>query len=486
MVTTIPARNVPELLDGRMPVSLRTLATIAFLCAFAVPSVGPAFAQTQPRVINSREFTMRYNALPVRGKVAEYRLYVSFNGGAFDYYDKVAPSKDRFTFKCAADGVYGFAVQAYLTDGSEEPSKDQLTVSQKIVIDTTAPKIVAKASTREGGKEGGVEWSIADDRLDAGSIRLEYRWPGESIGWQPIDEKIRFKANDTQTWAFSADKPRMEIRIRARDTANNESTTPPITVPPLPGNDKTVESGGAKSPEASIAQGIPASSTGGSGGYSPDSSSMLYARQHDFVINYRVQHGASGIGAVMLYYSTDGNKTWQLFKADEGMDKPPTEGGIPYRTTKDGLHGFIIVAKNRVGTSEEAPVTGTPARILVMVDTEVPKVDLGEIKVLSNGGNGALLDIRWSARDPNIMRQPISIMYKGMGKPDWTTIAERIDNTGSYRWAVPAEAGHEVFVKVIARDQAENDGLAETKDPVIVDLIKPSVEIQGINLKSGK
>lgn len=470
--------------------SLRTL-TAAFLALLAllIPP-GSASAQTQPRVINSREFTMKYNALPVRGKVAEYRLYVSFNGGAFDYYDKVAPSRDKFAFKCAADGAYGFAVQAYLADGSEEPAKDQLTVQQKIIVDTTAPRISAKPLTKDGGKEGGLEWSISDDRLDVGSIRLEYRWPGESVGWLPIDEKVRFKANDSTMWSFASDKPRMEVRIRARDTANNESITPPITVPPLPGSDKVVEAGGVKSAEGSIAQGTPASSAGGAGGgtggYSPDTSTMLYARDHAFTINYRVQHGASGIGAVILYFTTDGNKTWQQFKADEGMDKPPAEGGIPFRTTKDGLHGFIIVAKNRVGTSEEAPVSGTPARILVMVDTEAPKVDLGEIKVLSNGGNGALLDVRWNARDPNIMRAPISIMYKGMGKPDWVTIAERIDNTGSYRWAVPAEAGHEVYIKVIARDQAENDGFAETKDPVIVDLIRPSVEIQGINLKSGK
>ena len=65
------------------------------------------------------------------------------------------------------------------------------------------------------------------------------------------------------------------------------------------------------------------------------------------------------------------------------------------------------------------------------------------------------------------------------GQP--TATANRVPNTGSYSWVLPTTLNtHQVYLKFAAWDVAGNRSEVVTPRPVLVDLTRPRVKIQGI------
>ena len=59
----------------------------------------------------------------------------------------------------------------------------------------------------------------------------------------------------------------------------------------------------------------------------------------------------------------------------------------------------------------------------------------------------------------------------------------RVPNTGSYAWQLPASmTTHKVYLKFTAWDAAGNKSEVVTQSPVTVDLIRPRAKIQGISI----
>jgi hypothetical protein len=464
----------------RLPIVLLLAATIvaADYCSAQAPDDRP------PTYSKTRQFFIPFQA-DLQRPISELRLFVQRNGGEWEYLTSAQPTQKGFNFFTNQDGTYGLTVQTVYKDGTTEPPRDQLKVDKKIVIDTVPPKInVRPFSTNDGA--AGVEWEIVDDYLDSTSIKLEYRWPGMA-DWAPIDRGISFRARDQRSWTLKPDQ-RIEIRVRAMDYAKNEAISTGVTTSPTVGDNRQFGSG---------------TGTGGNTGTGDpvQNQNRVYGTQH-FVnsttvkLNYNVTVGPSGIRKVTLWRQ-DEKQAWSKVLEKDGDElrpdketpavlpgeRPKTEPlTLVHTVEKDGTYGFIIVVESRAGASGREPKPGDPPHTVVVVDTTPPLVKMSEPKVRPNGAaaQGALVDIMWQATDKNLAPAPITLEYAEKLDGPWRVIAEKIDNTGKYTWAVPPTEPYSFYVRVKAIDRAGNLALDTSKQNVIVDLTVPQVEIRDV------
>src|SRR5258708_5395699 len=87
------------------------------------------------------------------------------------------------------------------------------------------------------------------------------------------------------------------------------------------------------------------------------------------------------------------------------------------------------------------------------------------------------LVISWNATDRNVTQNPITIEWTERKGGTWEVIGKpEMPNTGRYTWQVPRNIPSRVFLRLTVRDTAGNVGIAETNEPVLVDLNEPVVE----------
>lgn len=93
-------------------------------------------------------FNQRALAMPVKltddrqGKVKELRLFVSDDRGrSWKQAGAYEPASDKVTFEAPKDGLYWFAVQLVLKDGTRLPDEaKQLSADMKVLVDTSAKR----------------------------------------------------------------------------------------------------------------------------------------------------------------------------------------------------------------------------------------------------------------------------------------------------------------------------------------------------------
>jgi hypothetical protein len=91
------------------------------------------------------------------------------------------------------------------------------------------------------------------------------------------------------------------------------------------------------------------------------------------------------------------------------------------------------------------------------------------------------LELRWTASDRNLLDKPISLAWSARPEGPWRTIADKLANTGSYRWTVPGAVPAKVYLKLTVRDAAGNVSEAKSDLPVLIDLAVPGdVTIKGV------
>ncbi|MCE9531852.1 MAG: hypothetical protein K8T89_12115 [Planctomycetes bacterium] len=445
------------------------------------------FGGTEERVrhTNLRKFFIPFTADPKR-PISELRLFVQRNGGEWEYLTTAQPTQKGFNFFTNQDGSYGMTVQTVYQDGSTEPTRDQLKAELKVVIDTIPPKITLRPfSTADGS--AGVEWEATDEYVDPSSIKLEYRWPG-MVDWAPIDKGVQFRSKDQRTWVLKPDQ-RIEIRVKASDFAKNETTSLGVTTSSTIGDNRQF---------GNVTNGGNNTNTGGTDTTNPNriSGTQHYVNSTTVKLNYNVTVGPSGVRKVTLW-RLDDKQVWSKvlekeaneLKPDKEIpafvpgDKPRSEPlTLTHDVVKDGTYGFIIIVESRAGASGKEPKLGDAPHTTVVVDTTPPVVKLGDPKVRPNGtaAQGALVDIVWQATDKNLAPAPITLEYAEKLTGPWRIIADKIDNTGKYTWAVPPTEPYSFFVRIKTIDRAGNVTTDECKQNVIVDLTVPQVEIRDV------
>ncbi|OWK47193.1 hypothetical protein [Fimbriiglobus ruber] len=222
-----------------------------------------------------------------------------------------------------------------------------------------------------------------------------------------------------------------------------------------------------------------------------------------FDLQYQIDVGPSGVSRIDLYVTRDDGRTWSKWSQHDGKETPlRVQLDAQFNSQKEGDYGFRMVPVSGAGLTDGAPAPGTVPEMRVHVDTTPPLIRPFQPTPDPNQRNTLVL--HWEASDRNFGKDPISIEWSEQPNGPWKSIvnsdggtlatagtlatpggppavSNRLPNTGSYGWQLPANMStHKVFLKFAAIDAAGNRSEVVTQSPILVDLTKPRAKIQGI------
>jgi hypothetical protein len=180
-------------------------------------------------------------------------------------------------------------------------------------------------------------------------------------------------------------------------------------------------------------------------------------------LNFELKDTAGmGVTGVDLFVTRD-MRNWRKTEAAH-----PVANSHVIEVKDEGLYGFLMVARTSA-LPAAMPKLGDLPQVLVNVDTTKPVVQLSGVE-LSLTPKIPTLVIRWSAQDRNFNRRPITISYSETSDGPWVPLAANIENTGRHEIPLTATIPHRMLLRIEAVDVAGNVGLAQTAEPIRLDL----------------
>lgn len=165
------------------------------------------------------------------------------------------------------------------------------------------------------------------------------------------------------------------------------------------------------------------------------------------------------VGRVEVWGTRDGGNTWKSYGFDSDSRSP-----MLTRVPEEGTYGFNVVFHPLNGQPAKAPRRGQAPDMLIRVDLTRPDARLLGVDQVPNRPDE--LTIRWQASDVQLAEAPISLHYADATTGQWRPIAQNLENSGSYRWRLPAGVPSKVQIRVDAKDVAGNVASVETRNPV--------------------
>ena len=214
-----------------------------------------------------------------------------------------------------------------------------------------------------------------------------------------------------------------------------------------------------------------------------------------FDLNYQVeQRGPSGISRVDLWVTRDDGKTWVWWSQHEGREAAiKVNLGTTSNSQPEGLYGFRLVPVSGAGLSDSTPIAGDAPDMRVIVDVAAPVVKI--FPAIADPNDPQALLLQWEATDKNFGDEPITLEWCEGATGPWRPVAtslttdapngvgvmtKRLPNTGRYSWHVPTGLPPRVYLKVTAKDAAGNITEQVTREPILIDLMKPRAKITSI------
>jgi len=193
-------------------------------------------------------------------------------------------------------------------------------------------------------------------------------------------------------------------------------------------------------------------------------------------LDYKIEDlGASGVGRVEVWMTSDRGQSWQKIGEDKNL-KSPAEVNLP----GEGVFGVSLVVTNGRGFGGTPPQPGDQADYWIEVDVTRPS---GEITgVRPSGADDGSLVVTWNARDKKLATEPIDLYFSTTREGPWTSIAKGVQNDGSYRWVPPRDVAAHAYLRMMVHDQAGNTFTCETANPVALDdLSRPRGRVLGVS-----
>ena len=424
---------------------------------------------------------------------SELALFASYRGGPFREVGRYEPSRlpkvnggrNGFPFEADKDGEYEFAVQFIYPGGRVSPRADEMAGERRVVIDTLPPTIRLTASGN------GVEWVADDDNIDPRSVTLECKFAADTKWYTvpPVRSDV-FQTADRYAWQLKSGQ-QLDVRVKVKDRAGNESIS---RVARVPAAGLTATTDPLTRSDADWPPRTPVDSKPDA--FSPQQAQIYYVNSLEFNVETQIKHmGRSGVKAAHLFVSDDQRKWTKAASSPFPVVKKPddTDPGLslPYRVTKEGLYGFIVIPESGAGRRAPDPAPDSPAMVLVEVDTTKPYAKIKSVEVLPGDARGPRVEFTWDATDRNLMSRPVSLEYAiDKSAVQWQPIALQIENnltreSGRYSWTVPDEKLWRFFVRIRVVDKAANMGEHIFEQEVLVDLEKPAAEIKSVQTQPG-
>lgn len=460
---------------------------------------------------------------PVRAGLSHVVLYFKDHPSkAWMIKEKALPTQRQFTVKATQDGEYWFAVVTVDKSGRSNPVDVQREPPGVIVVlDSKAPHVEVRPYTGAGSI--GARLEVRDENLDPTKTRFEFQTA--DMVWRSLDPLPN--QPDTYIVPPQARFTGM-VRASATDRANNTTVreinlgsmlmgeSPPSLVddpikrasinnppvlkmpdPPKQEHPKAASAGDPPSQLPNVGSVLPPhvenkGATGGPqyplGHIGHSTSNTQPPKQVVDVLNkqlvksthvlldYQIeQAGASGVGKVEIWVTSDQGQSWRRLGEDADR-KSPAEIDLP----GEGLFGVSLVVTNGRGFGGTPPAPGDTPDWWIEVDATKPMAELVSVRPgVAEEAN--TLVINWMARDRNFASEPIDLYYAVAREGPWTPIAKGLKNDGRYRWSVPQEVGAQTYIRLIATDKAGNATVCETAQPVpLDDQSRPRARVVGV------
>jgi hypothetical protein len=205
-------------------------------------------------------------------------------------------------------------------------------------------------------------------------------------------------------------------------------------------------------------------------------------------LEYEVtKSGSSGIGSAEVYVTLDEGLNWALAATEPVTLSPadaagvgPQRMGVMLPLTQEGIvHGFTLVVKSKAGLGRPAPQRGEPPQIRVELDATPPDASL--LNVAADPNRKEALVINYKATDRNLANMPVQLEWAERRDGPWHAVSEgEMSNSGRFLWTVPQLVPPSVYMRLTVKDKAGNVAIAQTPDPLLVDLHVPEFNVLGI------
>lgn len=490
---------------------------------------------------NARDFAIPLR-IDRRDDVRDVLLYMSQNEGKdWKLLFQGPPDRDKesYSFTAPSDGVYCFGVAITNRQGKQEPAHvSQIAVAQKVIVDTTNPRIVLKAERREDKIV--FKWEIDEVNPDKKSLKLEYKmaegttdqvyeivikrpdfrgeesFPAPSAGAIKLHLTLSDLAHNVGTGdafvpaADVAPSPPPRGQLAGKWTSDGPGTgvglqpvnvlRPPETpLPqPLPVTGPSPQAATTSLSQPIATERVPLGSVGGvRSGPNGSLPQVSVVRSMHVRVEFDVERcGPSGLGKADVYLSTDDGQHWECTQQEVpvlgGEGNPtPTAGAGQTRASvmvhvpkQEVIHGVYLIVKSGAGQGEAPPVAGQLPQMRVEVDTQAPMADLLQPLADPSRENGVIL--QWKAMDRNLEANPITLEYADSPAGPWKIIGspalpntggDGVYSTGKFAWTIPYDLPNgRAYLRLTVRDQAGNVTLRVSCDAVLFDTIKPKID----------
>lgn len=197
----------------------------------------------------------------------------------------------------------------------------------------------------------------------------------------------------------------------------------------------------------------------------------LMVNNRVFDIEYQVDSvGPSGISAVDLFVTEDNGRQWFRYGTDADRKSPFSVDAMA-----EGTFGFAVRVRNGVGVSEIPPQPGDAPEIIITVDQTAPAIEMAQPEVRTEGQGS--VRFAWRIRETHPAQNSVRLDYAAAAAGPWTPVFDWQPNRNSYEMALRPGMPPAVYFRLSARDQAGNLSAAQTPQPVVVDLKKPTARL---------
>ena len=183
--------------------------------------------------------------------------------------------------------------------------------------------------------------------------------------------------------------------------------------------------------------------------------------------------GLAAGSSIEIWATPDAGKSWAMVgETRNGMNS------IQANFPREGLYGYTFVMKSATG-ADQPPAIGETPDGWIEIDTTKPVAELLGV-VLGIGDDAGHLVVTWIAQDRNFGNEPISLYYASQSTGPWQPLAEKLANTGRFRWPLPRNLDGKIYVRMKAADRAGNLSLSDFPTPVSFETTRPKVKVVSV------
>ena len=516
--------------SARRPAARRFLIGAAGILMSAVNA--DVFAE-EPVVTNVGHFQIPFDIETEPGQKAEgfAVLFGSQDGGSrWDQLQSVPAAQNAFMFAAPRDGRYSFAIRMTDAKGTVQPPAPNSAPELDVVVDTVAPDLKLELFESTPGQVV-VNWTCTDAGASPESLTIEFsdgangRWKtlrvpaslnGQTLVPVSVGSVAAVRATITDAAGNRAESASQMVSRTSSPAGNCVTAAPPQflnnALGPSPFANKPAASQTVTPPKSSAgsssampsntagAAAIPMISSGGNqpvknslasehsqrpmvpampNGFSDPASQNVSAgsplqagesqlvNMHVFDVDYQVEDvGPSGVSAVELFVTENGGQEWFRYGNDADLRSP-----FAVDVKSEGTYGFAVRVRNGLGFAAAPPQPGQAPEIVVVVDESAPVVDFMQPTLKADGFG--TMELAWRVQDRHVHASPIRLEYATTPTGPWTAVFDWQTDHGGYKWAIRPGTPANLYLRLLARDEAGNVGMSQTPQPVIVDLNKP-------------